>query len=256
MQLFHKQNGTGTPVVLLHGLFGDADNLAGLSQQLASNYHVVRLDLPNHGRSAHVDWQDYPQMAAAVRATLASLGIEQFAIVGHSMGGKVAMQLALNWPDSITALVVADIAPVDYQPHHTDIFLALDALDAALPIVNRAQADRLIQPWLETATIRQFLLKNLRSTAQGYVWRINYRAIRQHYTEVLKAPDATQPYSGPTLFIKGGASDYLLPEHQKQTLSRFPNAQVKVIANAGHWLHADSPALFNRLVVQFFERHC
>ena len=253
MLLHHRVTGAGSPVVLLHGLFGSGDNLNQLAQDLASDYQVISLDLRNHGRSPHDIAMTYPLMAQDVVDTLLSLGITHANFVGHSMGGKVAMQLALQHGKRVLRLVVIDIAPVTYSAHHKVVFRALDRLNQSLPVATRKDADQLLAQDLDAPDLRQFLLKNLVVGPDGMEWRFGYSAIRHQYPHLLKAPSGPLPFTGEALFVRGGMSDFILPEHRQPMLHTFPNALVREIAGAGHWLHVEQPKAFNALVRHFLQ---
>lgn len=247
----HKVIGErGPAVVLLHGLFGDGDNLGALARHLAPDYQVVLADLRNHGQSPHCDSMSLSEMAADVVALQDHLGLPATAVVGHSLGGKVAMQMALTYPASVSRLVVADIAPVRYPPHHTNVFAALRAVDLS-QITRRADADRQLAPLLPERALRMFLLKSLYRTPGGWRWRLNLPVIMDRYDEQLSAPPAGEPYRGPALFIKGEQSDYITAEHEGVIGALFPAFEFKMISGTGHWLHGEKPAAFNRLVGQF-----
>ena len=237
----------------MHGLFGAGNNLGALARSLAPEYTVYSLDLPNHGRSGWTDDTSLAALAASVRAWIAERGLEPVALMGHSLGGKVAMEIALQAPALVPALVVADIAPVAYPSHHDAVFAALDAV-AAGHCRSRADAEQLMQPHLKEGGVIQFLLMSLQRGADGYYdWRFNLEVIRAGYGAVRAAPDSDQMFAGPVLFVKGGDSDYILPEHREQVLQLFPAAELKTMPGCGHWLHAQQPALFNSIVGRFLE---
>jgi esterase len=246
-----KEQGQGPVVILIHGLFGSLDNLGLLARPLSEQFRVISLDLRNHGASFHSDEMTYPQQAADVLALLDHLGLDQVAIVGHSMGGKVAMQLAKLAPARIRKLVVADIAPVAY-PHarHRNVFAGLNAT-LANPPQSRSEAEALLAQHIEIPGVRQFLLKSLARSESGWGWRFNVPALERNYANIMGWPDDQTRFEGPTLFIKGGDSDYVLPEYTDTVMAQFPAANARVIAGTGHWLHAEKPALFNKLVVDF-----
>ncbi len=250
MKLYSEERGSGPHLVLLHGLFGSQDNLAGIPRVAQDHFKVLSLDLPNHGRSPHSDAMNYPQMAQAVLASLPE-DADSFYLLGHSMGGKVAMQLALSAPERVKALLVADIAPVEYNDRHSAIIEAMQQLNLS-NLSSRQQADQHLAKTIAEPGVRQFLLKNLVKNAEGFHWRCDLATIARCYPEVLAAP-AGPAYPGPVLFIKGANSDYILPEHQAATQALFPKAQAKIIHGAGHWLHAEKPAAFNKIVLDFLQ---
>ncbi len=252
----HSTAGEGPPVVLMHGLFGAGGNLGALARALADRYTVYSLDLPNHGNSAWVEEGGPAPMAHLVGAWMQDQGLAQCAFVGHSLGGKVAMELALASPASVGALVVADIAPVDYPDGgHDSIFAALEAVSDA-GVSSRKEAAGIMEQYLPEPAVVQFLLSSLRRGEDGrYDWRFNLRGLRASYEAIRRGPTASAPYKGPVLFIKGGASNYIGEQHRQRVLELFPNAQMKVMPGCGHWLHAEQPEQFNRLVGRFLDAH-
>lgn len=252
MILHSDITGQGEPLVFLHGLFGSYENLGVIARALQNQFQIINLDLRNHGRSAHAESMNYAEMAADVIETLDHLGFTRVALLGHSMGGKVAMQLALNYGDRVTKLILADISPVQNAPRHQAILAGLAAVEAA-QLSQRQEADELLSQYVEEVGVRQFLLKSLRRE-HPLGWRFNLDAIVRHYNDILAAPSVHTPYSGPTLFIKGGNSDYIQASHQDEILRLFPVATAKIIQGTGHWLHAEKPAAFSKLVQDFLLR--
>jgi esterase len=253
LPLHYSEQGSGAiTVVLLHGLFGSGDNLGALARALAPDYRVISVDLRNHGRSPHSATMTLAELAGDVLALLDALAVERAHLVGHSLGGKVAMQLALSAPARVGRLVCADIAPVQYAPHHHGIFAGLQAVDLAA-LNQRGEADAVLARDIDEVPVRQFLLKSLYRDEGGFHWRFDLAALIANYKEVLAAPEG-EPFEGPTLFIKGGDSDYLLPEHADRVKALFPNFRVKVIEGTGHWLHGEKPVVFNKLVKDFLDR--
>ncbi|RLQ21539.1 alpha/beta fold hydrolase [Seongchinamella sediminis] len=251
----HSTTGEGPPVVLLHGLFGAGGNLGALARSLARRYTVLSIDLPNHGRSAWLEQASLARMAQVVSEWMDGEGITRAALVGHSLGGKVAMEIALSQAERCAAAVIADIAPVSYPPHHDRVFAALDAVHAAR-VTSRQQAAELMAAHLAEEGVIQFLLMSLQRGEGGvYDWRFNLAGLKRDYDAVRAEPDVDQPFSGPVLFVKGGASDYILPAHRERVLALFPRAEVKVMPGCGHWLHAEQPELFNGIVGRFLQQH-
>ena len=241
-------------VVLLHGLFGMARNLSGVARALAAEHCVYGFDLPNHGRSPHSNSMTIESMAEAVLAMLNELKLDRVKMLGHSLGGKVAMRIALDHPDRLAKLVVADIAPVEYAPRHQAIFAALDAVDLAA-CHSRAGVMAVLETKIDDQAVRQFILQNLDKQGEHLQWRMNLPAIKQNYQALsagLALGDNSQPFNKPTLFIAGGDSSYIKPEYEAVTRALFPAFSYRSIAGAGHWLHAEKPALFNHLVSDFF----
>ncbi|MFN3882601.1 MAG: alpha/beta fold hydrolase [Nitrincola lacisaponensis] len=251
MKLHYQRTGQGTPLIILHGLFGTLENWGAQIKALAEHHDVIAVDLRNHGRSPHSMDMSYPLMAEDVIELMDDLQLSQVNLMGHSMGGKVAMQMALSYPQRIARLLLVDIAPVSYPPHHEAVFKGLFSIDLT-SLTSRADADKQLQAWVEEAGVRAFLLKNLYRNEQGqFAWRMNLDCLRSEYDAIAAAPEGPA-FKGPTRFIKGGLSHYLKPEHTDAVRQRFPNADVKVIEDAGHWPHAEKPALFTRLVERFF----
>lgn len=252
-EVFDSVAGDGPDVVLLHGLFGLGSNLGGLSRALQDHYRVHSLDLPNHGRSAWTGSMALPDLADAVQRWMEHRDLEMAHFVGHSLGGKVAMQLALDAPYRVDALVVADIAPVAYPASHDAVFAALAAVDGA-GCRSRSEAAKLMAEHLQEDSVIQFLLMSLQRNAAGeYHWRFNLKVLRDCYAEVLAEVPRQPPFTGRTLFIKGGESPYIRDEHFPAIEARFPQAELEEIPGCGHWLHAEQPALFNRIVLRFLD---
>jgi len=243
----------GPHVVLLHGLFGMGSNLGALARALESGYRVHSLDLPDHGRSGWTDGTDLARMAGAVGAWLREAGIEQAHLVGHSLGGKVAMQLALADPAAVASLVVADIAPVRYAASHDAVFTALAAVEAAA-VDGRREAGEILRRYLEEEGVVQFLLLSLARRDDGtWGWRFNRAGLEANYPAYLEAPAAPGPYRGPVLFLRGGRSPYVSDAHGDSIRRLFPAARIETLADCGHWLHAEDPARFNALVRAFLD---
>ena len=259
MELNYKEFGAGEPVIILHGLFGTLDNWQTIAKQLAEEYTVFILDLPDHGRSPHTEGViNYEKMADALAEFLQNHWIYETRLIGHSMGGKLAMQFALSHPDIVKKLVVVDIAPKLYQNGHQDVFNALFAVDLAT-LTDRKEAETLLMDKLkgDVGTV-QFLLKNLtrkssvneediqlslRGTKQEgglFEWKINLQGLFDNYDNILQAP-VGEPFLKPTLFIRGSESPYIEDRDKPFITHLFPNATLETIEGAGHWVHADKP---------------
>lgn len=245
MRLRAIEMGEGPPLVLLHGLFGQAQNFASVQKMLATGRRVIALDLRNHGLSPHAAAMDYPAMAADVAETLAALGTGPVDLLGHSMGGKVAMTLALTHPASVARLVVADIAPVDYPPAFRPYAEAMLALPLT-PGLTRREADAALAGAVPSAGVRGFLLQNLDLNAAPPEWRIGLAAIAAALPSIEAAPPLPQGarFEGPTLVLGGETSDYIRPEHRDLFRALFPAARFGTVKGAGHWLHAEKPEGF------------
>lgn len=250
MQLNFQTQGEGPPLIIMHGLFGSLGNWAGIARQLAAEFHVICVDLRNHGKSPHDPLMTYDIMARDIVKLLDQLGYDQAHILGHSMGGKVAMQLALNHADYVKKLIVVDIAPVRYPRQHDNVFEGLRSIDLAA-LKSRNDADEQLAAHIPEASVRAFLLTNLyRKEQNSFDWRMNLEGLYQAYDDIAAAPHG-EPFNGPTLFIKGGNSDYLLGEYRSTILSHFPNAGYQIMRNTGHWPHAEQPTEFTGIVRRF-----
>jgi esterase len=251
MNLHAIEAGQGDPpLVLLHGLFGSARNFGAVQRALAEHRRTIALDLRNHGASPHDPDMGYASMAADVLQTLDRMSALPAVLLGHSMGGKAAMQAAFAQPGAVARLVVADIAPVPYPPHLRPVADAMASL-RLMPGVTRAQADAALTEAVPEQGMRAFLLQNLQ-LGQAPRWRIGLEEIIAAFAEIeaWHAPAAAQ-YTGPTLFIAGAGSHYVKPEHRPIIRTLFPNARFVTLKNAGHWLHADNPSGFVAVVEAF-----
>lgn len=249
MILHSSELGAGPPVCLLHGLFGVGRNLGAVARALAPRHRVLMLDLRNHGASPHAPAMDFATLAADVRETLAALGALPAALLGHSLGGKVAMRLALADPAAVTRLLVADIAPIANPPHFHDIAAAMLALPLT-PGLTRAKASLALTSAIPDAALRTFLLQNL--TIDPPAWRIGLPEIIAALPTIegWTTPPRTH-YPGPTLFLAAEHSTYIPNSAHATIRALFPAARIEVIHGAGHWLHADQPAAFNAAVTAF-----
>jgi pimeloyl-ACP methyl ester carboxylesterase len=246
---------TAEPLIVLHGLFGAAINWRHICQALQPGREIYALDLRNHGRSPHVSSMTFPHMARDVLEFMDAKRLSACDILGHSLGGKVAMQAALERPEQFTRLIVADIAPKYYPPRHDDIFEAVDTIDRNA-IASRQQADELIKDILPNQATRLFLLTNLRRDDAGkFGWRINMDAIRKNYSIISGPPAAPEAhYDNPALFIKGGRSPYIKDEDWVEIRRLFPRAELRTIQQSGHWVHTEQPEEFLQIVREFLEK--
>jgi len=253
---FKQYSSAGEPLIILHGLFGNLNNWAWHSRKFAERYAVYALDLRNHGDSPHAPDMNYQLMADDVLQFMDDQGISKANVLGHSMGGKVAMQLALSAPQRLMKLVVADIAPVQYgdeRGEHDEIFDGLCALTPA-SLTSRTSADHELAKWVNDEIVRQFLLSNLvRKDGGGFEWRINLPVLKKSYPALRAKPVADKPFTGPVLFVRGDLSDYIKSEDKDEVLALFPNAGIKTIMQTGHWLHAEKPETFHRIVDDFLQ---
>lgn len=251
MQLHFQQVGEGKPLVILHGIFGSSDNWLTVGKELAKNYRVYLVDLCNHGKSPRTEQFNYQAMSAAVRQLLEEENIGKAVLLGHSMGGKVAMQVAVSYPDALEKLIVADIAPRYYPVHHDQILAGLSALDLSR-ITSRQEADQQLAQYEPHPTVRAFLLKNLYRNDEGkFAWRLNLPVINEQIENVGEALDENARVTIPTLFIAGTKSKYIQEPDLSLIHRIFTHATVEYIADAGHWLHAEKPAEFVAVVRDF-----
>lgn len=256
-ELYYRSLGQGADIILLHGLLGMSDNLGALARTLSEHYRVIVPDAVNHGQSPHDALVSYDRMADDVLQLMQQLHIEKAAVLGHSMGGKTAMQLASRYPQKVACLIVADIAPVDYPArYHLALFAAMKAV-VQQTISSRQQADRILADnGVKELPMRQFLLKNLKRDEQGqWFWQCGLDNIIAAYPAICAAPQLDKPYSEPALFIRGGASDYVQDKHLPLIKQCFPASELETIAQASHWLHAEYPQQFATLVQDFLRRH-
>lgn len=241
----------GTPLLVIHGLFGSARNWATLARRFGERQRVYALDLRNHGSSPWAPTMSYPEMADDVLRFLDDRGFRRAVVVGHSMGGKAAMTLALDHPDRVERLVVVDIAPVAYS--HTFLPFVQAMKRADLTVSNRrSDIESQLADAVPEAPLRSFLLQNLVLENGAFRWRINLDAIEANMPDLIGFPDlGDRRYEGPTLFIGGAESNYTAPEHMGTIARHFPTARIERIPGAGHWVHAEKPDRFAELVEAF-----
>lgn len=255
MKLNFKTFGQGEPLIILHGLLGSLDNWQTLGKRFAENYTVFLIDQRNHGKSPHDALFNYEVLAEDLLAFMDDNYIHSANILGHSMGGKTAMKFAVDNPDKVQKLIVADIAPVKYQEGHKVIFDALFSVDLST-VKSRKDVEAQLALTIKEFGIRQFLMKGLtRDKDRKFVWKFNLDDIWASYNNIIDTfedPDAE--FDGETLFIKGKNSNYILDEYLVAIEKYFPNYQLKTIENAGHWLHAEQPEMFFKIVNDFLEK--
>ncbi|GAB2948670.1 alpha/beta fold hydrolase [Hymenobacter coalescens] len=254
LQLHYREQGQGRPLVILHGLFGTLDNWQTLARRWAEQFRVIMVDLRNHGRSPHAAEHSYALMAQDVLGLFDQLQLgSDTTLMGHSMGGKVAMRFALDHPERVAKIVVVDIAPrFSDMEHQDDVIEGLNALDFSA-IDNRQQADDALARHIRQSDVRQFLLKNLyRREDNSFAWRINLPVLTAGLAALGEEITAEQPFLKPALFIRGGKSDYVSAEDKLHGIpALFPNSQVETVLDAGHWVHAEKPEEVFGLVSAF-----
>ncbi len=246
LDLAFQHEGDGPPVIMLHGLYGSGNNWRGVTGELTRHYHIIRPDLRNHGSSPHHPAMDYPSMAKDVVRLIDRLALERVTLVGHSMGGKVAMAMAQIAPARLAGLMVVDIAPVsyDHSQEHGRLIKTLQALDLSA-IDSRQAADRALASAIPQPAIRQFLLTNLQRDKNGWSWRIPLAILGEQLPVIQSWPaDLDQPWTGPACFLHGEASGYVQEEGQQAIERLFPDATRVGLPGVGHWVHAEAPDAF------------
>jgi esterase len=254
MTLAYKEYGRKglPPLLILHGLFGMLDNWHLHARMFADHFHVFTIDQRNHGHSPHSDDMNYPLMADDIAAFCEDKQLHDILLLGHSMGGKTAMQTAVSHPSLLQKLMIADIAPKRYQAGHTLYIQALKDIPFHT-LTSRKDADDLFSAYEKNPGIRLFLLKNLEKADIGYRLKCNLHAIEKHYDDIIGEVDIPYPLMIPTLFLKGEHSSYITPDDEANILEVFPEAQFAQIQGAGHWLHADNPSAFFHACMAFLK---
>jgi esterase len=251
MRLHCQILGEGFPLIVLHGFLGSSDNWRSVSKSLAGWCKVYSLDLRNHGSSPHSAIVDYPVMSEDVCEFMDDQKLSSVFLLGHSMGGKVAMQLALDFPKRVQKLVVVDIAPRAYEASQQSLLSAALALDLKA-YRSFGEVDDALMVAVPQTRVRQLLLKNLQRDNVGHLtWKIDLEAIAQNYDKLTRAILARQKFDGPTCFVRGGRSNYIREDDIPMIREKFPQAKIKTIANAGHWVHADAAEEFISMVTDF-----
>lgn len=245
----HGAEATGTPLVIAHGLFGSASNFNTLGRALSADRPVVLVDMRNHGDSPWDDDVRYSAMAEDLARVIERHCAGRALVLGHSMGGKTTMALALDWPDHVAGVIIADIAPINYTHSHLPFIHAMLAVDLS-GVTRRSQVGPMLADAIPEAPFRAFILQNLVIESGQARWRLNLRALLGGMTDLTAWPSAldAKSFGGAALFLHGGASDYMSPMLVPRVRELFPAAQVQSIAGAGHWLHAEKPAEFQAAV--------
>ena len=253
MKLNIQQFGHGPDLIILHGLFGSGDNWMTIGKQLANQFNMHLVDQRNHGKSIHCNEMSYSLMAEDLKEYLDSIGIKECIIMGHSMGGKTAMQFTADYPEYVKQLIVVDIAPKRYPDHHGDLIDALLKLDLSLAI-NKTDLLKSLETDIPDIAVRQFLLKNIvRNSENQYEWRMNINGIKENYDKIMAAPILDKVISVPTLFVSGLRSSYIKANDEELINSHFKTVDM-ISINAGHWLHAELPDEFIRIIVGWMNK--
>jgi pimeloyl-ACP methyl ester carboxylesterase len=253
MELFFKTIGQGKPMIILHGLMGSSDNWLTQSKLLADQYQVFMVDQRNHGRSSHNQEFDYKTLAGDLKNFIEQHGIVKPIVMGHSMGGKAAMNFAVQYPEMLDRLIVVDIAPKAYTVHHDSILEGLNAIPIGT-LQSRDEADKILSEFVPEMDVRQFLLKNLsRKPEGGFAWKINLPVIDNNLEKISEGMQYDGTYTGTTLFIRGSKSNYVKDEDRSTIKSLFPNSTL-ITMDTGHWVQAEKPQEFVEIVKNFLAK--
>jgi esterase len=247
MELFYRELGHGQPIIMLHGIFGSSDNWLTPSRLLSSHFHTYALDLRNHGRSLHGDAFDYPAMVEDVLEFIETNQIKDPIVMGHSMGGKVAMNLAVGHPDKLQKLIVVDIAPKPYSMEDYVILQGLNAIEID-KITTREEADEALTSFVPESDVRQFLLKNLqRKPEGGFKWKLNLPVITENIGNIGLPLQFEGTFEKPSLFVRGSRSNYIKDQDVDLIRKIFPAATIETL-DTGHWVPAEKPKEFVEVV--------
>ncbi len=252
MDILHSRIvGQGKPFLILHGYFGMGDNWKSLANQFGESFEMHLIDQRNHGRSFHADEFDYELMVEDLHEYITHHDLDDIILLGHSMGGKTAMLFAVEYPEIVDKLLIADISPRYYQPHHNEILKALNSVDFSVH-TSRKLVEEQLEKYIPEMGVRQFLLKNVYWREKGRLdFRFNLQSLTENNSEVGKALPSFTSFDGETLFLAGGNSNYITQDEIPLIKAHFPNAKVVTVPNAGHWLHAENPKGFYEEVIQF-----
>lgn len=252
--LYSKIEGEGAPLLIIHGFLGMSDNWKTLSTQfVALGFQVHALDMRNHGKSFHASEFNYEVMMQDVKTYVDFHQLKNISLIGHSMGGKIAMLLATTYPEIIKNLIIADIGPKYYAPHHQNILAALNAVNFSQQ-PSRAEVDEIISTYISDFGTKQFLLKNLYWVTPGQLgFRFNLNVFNEKISEIGAPLPIENHFKGKTLFLRGDKSDYILDADFETIYYHFPMATIETISNAGHWLHAENPIAFFNAVAAFLQ---
>ena len=255
MKIVHsKIIGEGAPLLILHGYFGMSDNWKSLGNKFGEDFQIHLIDQRNHGRSFHANNFNYDLLVEDIVQYIKHHQLEKVIVLGHSMGGKVAMLFAVKYPTLVAKLIIVDIAPRYYQPHHTDILKALNSVDFLIHN-TRKLVDQKIAELIPDIGVRSFLLKNVYWKEKGLLaYRFNLQSLTENNHEVGKALPSFTTFDGETLFLAGGNSGYITESEVPVIKAHFQKASIKTIANVGHWLHAEKPKAFYELVMRFLKK--
>jgi len=251
-KLHYRESGveTAPPLFLLHGLFASLQNWQSVVKLLNHQFRVINVDLPNHGGSPHTLKFNFQESIDAIIALMDQLQLEKVTMIGHSLGGKIAMLLALQYPQRVSNLIVEDIAPKTYPPWFSTAMRAMQELNLST-LTSRMQADEKLSLTIPNKELRSFLLTNLQRSEHGYKWRVNLEALIAGGPEISGFPKVTNSYSGPTLFIKGSQSVYIHSDDRSLIENYFPHATIETFHGADHWVHTRDPLMFAQQIISF-----
>ena len=252
--LYSRIEGRGKPLLILHGFLGMSDNWKSIGGQFGNEgFEVHLLDLRNHGRSLHSNKFNYAVMAEDILKYCKDKNLDKISLIGHSMGGKVAMQFATSHPEMVDKLIIADIGPKYYAPHHQDILAGLSAVDFSTK-PSREEVEEILFPYIPDLGTRQFLMKSLYWVEQGQLaFRFNLEVFKKSIEEIGVSLNTNFVFNKPTLFIRGGNSNYILDKDVQEIKNYFPMMQLETIPYVGHWLHAENPKLFFEISSNFLK---
>lgn len=247
----YGENIDKTPLLVLHGLFGMLDNWASFGRLFGEMLPCHLLDLRNHGKSFHSEEMSLQDLAEDILFYLNENQLTKINILGHSLGGKVAMQFALSYPHLVEKLIVVDIAPKSYSPHHQGIFETLQSVDF-FQIKSRKEVEKILSQKIIEKSVVQFLAKNLYWETEGKLnWRFNLKVLSEKYSDYVSRAVRFGSFEGETLFIRGEKSQYILPQDELLISQQFPQSKIETISNAGHWVQVENPIVFNEKVREF-----
>ena len=253
MKLHFRKYGTGTPLIILHGLFGSGLNWNSVGKKLAENYTVYILDQRNHGKSPHSDFFSYQHLCDDLLAFYQHYGINKAVLMGHSMGGKVVLDFSFAYPKMVEKLIIVDIGIKEYPVKDESLLNAMTNLDLKKH-VSRKEIDIELRKTIKDESLRLFIMQNLqRGKDNQFSWRMNLPVLAEKIDEVSKKIHTKTKIDNPALFVVGQQSDYVLPGDMDDLKKQFTNIQFAIIKNAGHWVHADEPGLFEKAVTKFLE---
>jgi len=255
MEILHSkiygEERTETPLLVFHGLFGMLDNWGSFGKEFAELMPTHLIDLRNHGRSFHSESMSHDDLATDILNYMNDHKIEKANLLGHSLGGKAVMQFAIKYPEKLDRLIVVDISPKAYPPHHQGIIKALQSVDFSV-VESRQDVEKVLGEYIHEKFVIQFLMKNLYWTDdKKLAWRFNLNTLAEKYTEFVSNAIKFGVFNGPTLFVAGANSNYILPQDELLIIQQFPNSKIIKIANAEHWVQANNPADFNAAVKDF-----